>query len=696
MSDPVRAYMVVCSDSRRAVCNFCEKELSSNVTYFKRHIVSRACCAPDDVKSKLVGLLLSGQHNVSANTDRLQRLKRTLDDVAVDVHAPGMLAGGKRPNTGTGGDQSTVDAYVKVMSEKERDSTDELLARWVYREALPFRLVESSNFLAFTRSLNPAYKPPSKHSMANRLLKNAFVAKKAVVEPLLRQSKENGNLVIGGDQWSDTNLTSINNIVLFTPFPVYMETAVWPEERHTADNTNAFYVKRIEELGPRNVFAFVSDTENKMQAVWAALQLKYPWLVVLPCAGHGYNLLLADLSKHTLLAKGLTFCNNMTQFWRHHSTPKQILERCQTVEYGSVRQLERPVATRWKSQVTAAESLYKTQTAIEKAAVDGNFRALCLRSPTASQREAAAAAVMQIKDEANWDALKLVVDLLKPVAKALDVAQRDGGGLGLVMHSFFLMDEHFTNFQFPMTTAGRQLKTHSLSCLSRRRSYLLRPVHTLAYLLDPRFSRAACQPSGAEVGEAVARLKSLAEAHDTRAALCAARETAETKLPNDYPRPTRTNILGEYTDFRSRTGGAFFMDTTWEEGTVRNPLSWWQAWAAHLPALTSVALKVMKLPLSFAAGERSFSNAAHIQGKLRTRLTHERLHQLLYVYYNSRSLSHLPVGMGGHVAAAPELGEGSRGEAAEDADTVGSDGEGGLDLLAAAAAMETIAHEGME
>jgi len=69
------------------------------------------------------------------------------------------------------------------------------------------------------------------------------------------------------------------------------------------------------------------------------------------------------------------------------------------------------------------------------------------------------------------------------------------------MHSFFLMDEHFTNFQFPMTTAGRQLKTHSLSCLSRRRSYLLRPVHTLAYLLDPRFSRAACQPSGAEVGD---------------------------------------------------------------------------------------------------------------------------------------------------------------------------------------------------
>lgn len=148
------------------------------------------------------------------------------------------------------------------------------------------------------------------------------------------------------------------------------------------------------------------------------------------------------------------------------------------------------------------------------------------------------------------------------------------------------------------------------------------------------------------------------------------------------------------TDFRSRTGGAFLMDTTWEEGTTRKPLSWWQAWASHMPALLSIAQKVMKLPLSFAAGERSFSNATHIQGKLRTRLAHVRLHQLLYVYYNSRSPAHLPVGLGNHAVDAPVLVVG--GEAAEDTDAVGSDGEDGLDLLAAAAAMETIVMEGME
>eukprot|EP00170_Pyropia_yezoensis_P003647 contig_15311_g3658 len=214
--------------------------------------------------------------------------------------------------------------------------------------------------------------------MANRLLKNAFAAQAAVVEPVVRQSKLQGNLVIGGDQWTDANMNSCNNVVLFTPFPTHMETAVWAVERHTADNTSALYIKRIEELGPRNVFAFDSDTENKMQAVWMSLLHKYSWLVVLPCTSHALNLLLADLSKYALLANGLSCCNNMTQYWRHHSTPKHILERCQTAEYGAVRQLERPGATRWKSQVTAAECLCKTQAAMEKAVVDTSFRSLCL------------------------------------------------------------------------------------------------------------------------------------------------------------------------------------------------------------------------------------------------------------------------------------------------------------------------------
>jgi len=56
--------------------------------------------------------------------------------------------------------------------------------------------------------------------------------------------------------------------------------------------------------------------------------------------------------------------------------------------------------------------------------------------------------------------------------------------------------------------------------------------------------------------------------------------------------------------------------------------------------------------VGFAAGERSFSNAAHIQSKLRTRISYEKLHKLLYVYLKSHVLPEEPACTAGHVAAA--------------------------------------------
>lgn len=49
-------------------------------------------------------------------------------------------------------------------------------------------------------------------------------------------------------------------------------------------------------------------------------------------------------------------------------------------------------------------------------------------------------------------------------------------------------------------------------------------------------------------------------------------------------------------------------------------------------------MKVMKLQTSFAARERACSNAGHIQSVLRTRLSYERVHRLLFIYFNSRIL----------------------------------------------------------
>lgn len=142
-----------------------------------------------------------------------------------------------------------------------------------------------------------------------------------------------------------------------------------------------------------------------MQKVCRILAEEFPWIQFIPCTSHCLDLLLSDLSKSRTMSRALALTGDMTQYWRHHSLPNKILERCQKVDMGLWLELQRPGATRWKSQVTDAECLLRTQSAVEKAVVDQEFKEKCLRSGDATQRKAAEKAVQQIKDDPNWSSL---------------------------------------------------------------------------------------------------------------------------------------------------------------------------------------------------------------------------------------------------------------------------------------------------
>lgn len=109
----------------------------------------------------------------------------------------------------------------------------------------------------------------------------------------------------------------------------------------------------------------------------------------------------------------------------------------------------------------------------------------------------------------------------------------------------------------------------------------------------------------------------------------------------------------------------------------------------HVPSLQVIAGKVMKFPTSFGAGERSFFNARHIQNQLRTRFSQHCLQQLLYVYYNSRALAHIPLLRSTHAAAPTLPAPVSADETAGD-EKVGSDGNECMALMAASAALGDI------
>lgn len=307
-------------------------------------------------------------------------------------------------------------------------------------------------------------------------------------------------------------------------------------------------------------------------------------------------------------------------------------------KHEKVIELQRSGETRWKSQAMAASALLKTKCAMEKAVVDASFKKHCLLEGRAESRQAAAAVVEAVKRDKNWEELRMVQQLLKPLSDALHGGQSDRGGMGSVRSAFFRLDHHFKTFDYPPTAERYPLRQHVTRSVVERKEYTLRPVHTLAYVLDPRYIDRPDQPDTGELAQALRLLKELATAHDIKIALKHHRCSEESALPNNYVRETAENIMAQYTSFRSKSFGHLVMPEVWENDTVLDPLSWWLSWGGALPHVQAVAVKVMKLPVGFAAGERSFSNAVNIQSKLRTKLSYTTLHKLLYIYFNSRVL----------------------------------------------------------
>jgi len=74
-----------------------------------------------------------------------------------------------------------------------------------------------------------------------------------------------------------------------------------------------------------------------------------------------------------------------------------------------------------ESQLTAATALLKKKGALEKAVVDATFMEECLLKVSVDQRKAAADVSQAVKREDIWDALRIIVKILEPLAVQMNV-----------------------------------------------------------------------------------------------------------------------------------------------------------------------------------------------------------------------------------------------------------------------------------
>lgn len=266
-----------------------------------------------------------------------------------------------------------------------------------------------------------------------------------------------------------------------------------------------------------------------MQAVWETLQTRYKGMVIAPCAAYCFNLLFGEITNASSVTPATVFATTHTQYWRNCSLPKSVLERYQLHECTAVRQLQRAGKNRWKAALLVGISLLGFQTAMQMAVVDDHFKNMVLLDKDKRGRDPAVDVVQPFKNVKTWADLQLHVNLLEPVANALDNDQGDMPGIGSVYAPFLRLLTYFQWFKYPATPAGAGLKAYCLLVLQQRRTYLVRPVNIFAYLLDPRHVDSSDMPTNAAIQDAMDFLVELEKAHDLRLAMRASGITTESQ-----------------------------------------------------------------------------------------------------------------------------------------------------------------------
>ena len=92
------------------------------------------------------------------------------------------------------------------------------------------------------------------------------------------------------------------NYIISTPQPIFYKSTDTRDNRHTGLYI-AYELKAVNDLGPKKVFALVTDNAVNMKAAWSKVEESYPHITPIGCAAHALNMLPKDIMTMDTLYK---------------------------------------------------------------------------------------------------------------------------------------------------------------------------------------------------------------------------------------------------------------------------------------------------------------------------------------------------------------------------------------------------------
>lgn len=237
----------------------------------------------------------------------------------------------------------------------------------------------------------------------------------------------------------------------------------------------------FEEVGPSKIIACCTDNAANMKKSWEILEERYIGLPITfyGCAAHILNLLFCDVMKfQSCIELNRRAVNIIKTIRRGAVLRARFCELQKEVAMGTesrriAMSLKLPVATRWASVFYAFESLDKNKECLQRLAITKD-----LEENLGRENKAA------ILDDHFWNKLQVLMKVLLPIKKWINILQADGSLMSLTPQAFKNIQEVFNKTLPKLLKCDDRLSLQN--SLIDRKDMCLKPIHFAANILDPR------------------------------------------------------------------------------------------------------------------------------------------------------------------------------------------------------------------
>ncbi|XP_024463244.1 uncharacterized protein LOC112328478 isoform X1 [Populus trichocarpa] len=489
-----------------------------------------------------------------------------------------------------------------LASQESIDQADIAVARFMYEAGVPLSAANSCTFQQMADSIaavGPGYKMPSYNALRGRLL-NKSVQDAGEYCTELRKSWEVTGCSVLVDRWMDRiNRTVINFFVYCPKGTMFLKSVDATDITKSAAGLYNLFDSVVQEVGPKIIVNFVTDTSPSYKAAGKLLADKYKTFFCSTCGVQCIDLMLEEISKKDEVKEVLEKAKRVTRFIYNNARVLNLMRK--KTGGRDIIQLSR---TRFASIFLTLQTIVTLKGHLEQMFTSNSW----MQSSFTKQRAGIEVAEILV-DQLFWSMCDHALNVAKPLLSVLHLMDcEDRPSMGYVydamekakksiIAAFDNMESDYASY-LKIIDHVWQEEFHS-------------PLHAAAYHLNP----AVFYNANFSFNKVIQK------------GLLDCIETIEPSLSAQV-------TITSHIKFYEEAVGDFGRPVALHGRESLVPATWWSLYAADYPDLQRLAVRILSQTCSITTSERSWSMFECIQYKKRNRLEQQRLSDLTFVHHN--------------------------------------------------------------